>query len=104
MQRHIMTKNFEQLQSVSLPRKIEQIIANLAREIRKSHKGHALQPKHIEACYAKLHMRMYQSYGPLAEEVMRQAYTELQRQLSSDRPALRLDGLRKAVLQFGRFF
>jgi len=104
MQKNIMTKSFEQLQTTVLPKKIDSIITNLAREVRKSHKGHALQPKHIEASYAKLHMRMYQSYGPLTEEVMREAYTELQRQLSGDRPTLESKSLRKTVLGFGRFF
>lgn len=102
MQKNTVTKSFEQIQTTTLPKEVLNIVIGLAREVRKSTRKRALQPKHLEVAYATLHMRIYQRYGRMPKELMNQAYAELERLLSDSHIPPIIGSLRKAVI--GRFF
>lgn len=103
MQKTLMSKSFEQIRTTALPKEIMKIIIGLARELRKSARKRALQPKQLEAAYATLHMRIYQRYGYMSKDLMNQAFAELERLLSGDQSSpTGFGGFRKTVL--GRFF
>ncbi len=102
MQKNLVTKSFEQIQTTVLPKEIIRIVSLLAREILKTSRGRTLAPKQLEAAYAKLHMRIYQNYGPVSKDIMDQATTRLEKLLSGGYSPLSFSNFRKSVTE--RFF
>jgi len=102
MQESTITKSFEQIKLTTLPKEIVKITTRLAREIRRSARKQALQPKQLEIACATLHMRIYQRIGPVSKEQMSQAYSLLERLLTESYLAFTSHSLGKALI--GRFF
>lgn len=102
MQKNTVTKSFEQIQTTLLPKEVLKIVIGLSREIRRSARKGSLQPKQLEVAYATLHMRIYQRFGHVSNELMNQTYAELERLLSDNHTPSVIGGFRKAIT--GRFF
>lgn len=77
MEKNILTKSFEQIQTQTLPKYVRSIVKVVAKDLKRSSRGYAPETKQLEIAYATLYMRLYQRLGPRAEQFMEAAYREV---------------------------
>lgn len=82
MENNTVSKNLEQIQTPTLPRKAHKIIRSVVRETKRNQRtNESVLLKQIEFAYATLHMRLYQKFGAMSEDFIAAAYDELREQL-----------------------
>lgn len=97
MNNQSVSKSFEQIQSHQLPRNIFKIVATVARDVKRTGRGHPLEPKQLEVAYATLHMRIHQQFGHVSKEIIDSAYANLEELLADNQSSLPSSRIRRLI-------